>query len=300
MDVRLLKLLDNREEKYPHELEKQYRRILNNIVRLWDSPEIEHYFTDLLVGSRANRRGFPPEVAVEIAYLSVVRARQTHLFDPWSSVPKAAKLESESQGELYAPQAFFKACEKGKREVIVMFLSVGVGVNARDERMWTPLMICAFHGNDKLAALLLKIGANVHHRDSMGFTALHWAAYNGFIKMVQLLLDKQAQINARSNKGLTPLQQAAGRGNLDVIALLVERRADINAVAEDGSTALHRATANNHVATVIFLLSSGADTEATLTTGETPLDIAIRNKQAQLIGLLTPTKRQMLGASPSF
>lgn len=291
MDVRLLKLLDNREEKYPYALEQQYRRILNNIVRLWDSPDIEPYFTELLVSSRPNRKGFPPEVAVEIAFLSLVHTRYKHLFDPWSVVPKAVRLEGESQGELYAPPAFFNACEKGKRDVMVMFFSVGVSVNARDERLWTPLMICAAHGNEKLAALLLKIGANVHHQDSMGFTALHWAAYNGFIKVVQLLLDKGAQINAYSHKGLTPMLQAAGRGNLDVIALLVERGADLNAAADDGSTALHRATANRHVATVQFLLNMGADTEATLTTGEKPLDLAIRSQHPQLLSLLSVRQR---------
>ncbi|MFY9261684.1 MAG: ankyrin repeat domain-containing protein [Gallionella sp.] len=288
MDVRLLKLLDNREDKYPHELEKQYRRILNNIVRMWDSRDIQNYFTDLLVSSRSNRKGFPPEVAVEIAFLSTVNIRQTHVIDPWANVPRAVKLQGETQGELYAPPAFFKACEKGQREVIVMYLSVGVAVNARDERLWTPLIICASHGNDKLAALLLKIGANVHHEDNAGFTALHWAAYNGFSKVAQLLIDKGAKVNARSHKGYTALQQAAGRGNLDVIALLIERRADINAVAEDGSTALHKATSNNHPAVVQFLLDKGADPEATLSTGEKPLDIALKSKQATLIVLLQP------------
>lgn len=286
MDVRLLKLLDNREEKYPHALEAQYRRVLNNIVRMWDDPNIQQYFTDLLVSSRSNRRGFPPEVAVEIAYLSMVNIRHSHLFDPWASVPKSVKLQGESQGELYAPPAFFKACEKGQREVLVMYFSVGVAVNARDERLWTPLMICACYGHEKLAALLLKIGANVHHQDNAGFTSLHWAAYNGFNKVAKLLLDKGAKVNALSQKGFTPLLQAAGRGNLETIALLLEHGADVNAVAEDGSTALHKATANNHPAVVAFLLDSGADTEATLTTGEKALDIALKSKHPQLIALL--------------
>lgn len=286
MDVRLLKLLDNREEKYPHALEAQYRRVLNNIIRMWDSPDIQKYFSDLLVSNRSNRKGFPPEVAVEIAYLSMVNIRQAHFFDPWSNVPKSVKLQGESQGELYAPPAFFNACEKGQRDVLVMYFSVGVAVNARDERLWTPLMICACYGHDKLAALLLKIGANVHHEDNAGFTSLHWAAYNGFNKVAKLLLDKDAKVNARSHKGFTPLLQAAGRGNIDTIALLLEYGADVNAVAEDGSTALHKATVNNHPATAAFLLDKGADTEATLTTGEKPLDIALKAKQPQLIALL--------------
>lgn len=286
MDVRLLKLLDNREDKYPHELEKQYRRILNNIVRMWDTPDIQHYFADLLVSSRSNRKGFPPAVAVEIAFLSMVSMRQTHELDPWSNVPKSVKVHGESQGELYAPPAFFKACEKGQRDVVVMYISVGVAVNAQDERLWTPLMICACHGNEKLSSLLLKIGANVRHQDKVGFTALHWAAYNGHSKLIQLLIDKGAKVNERSHKGFTPIIQAAGRGNLEAIAILIERGGDVNAVAEDGSTALHKATSNNHPAIVQFLLDKGADPEATLTTGEKPLDLALKAKQPTLIALL--------------
>jgi ankyrin repeat protein len=287
MDVRLLKLLDHREDKYPHALEQQYRRVLNNIMRLWDSPEIDNYFSDLLVSSRANRKGFPPEVAVGIAYLSVVHNHQVHEpVDPWSNIAGAGKLKNQMHEDMYAPPAFFKACEKGKRDVIVMYLSVGISVNACDERLWTPLIICASSGNDKLAALLLKIGANIHQQDKVGFTALHWAAYNGHTKMVNMLLDKEAKVNAANNKGLTPLAQAAARGNLDVVALLLERGADVNTVASDGSTPLHKATANCHVSTVAFLLNKGADTVATLNTGETPLDLAIKSQHPQLLSLL--------------
>ena len=287
MDVRLLKLLDHREDKYPHALEQQYRRVLNNIMRLWDSPEIDNYFSDLLVSSRPNRRGFPPEVAVGIAYLSLVHNKKTHEpLDPWSTVTGVGRLAGELDEDMYAPAAFFKACEKGKRDVIVMYLSVGVSVNACDERLWNPLIICAFNGNDKLAALLLKIGANIHHQDKVGFTALHWAAYNGHLKMLHLLLDKGARVNERNYKGVTPLAQAASRGNLEVIAFLIDQGADVNLVASDGSTALHKATAHNHVAAVSYLLQKGADTVATMNTGETALDLAIKSQNSQLLSLL--------------
>lgn len=287
MDVRLLKLLDYREDKYPHALEQQYRRVLNNIMRLWDSPEIDNYFAELLVSSRPNRRGFPPEVAVGIAYLSLVHARKAHEpMDPWGDVRGAGRLANELDDDKYAPAAFFKACEKGKRDVIVMYLSVGVSVNACDERLWTPLTICAFNGNDKLATLLLKIGSDVHHQDKVGFSPLHWAAYNGHLRMVALLLDRGARINDSSHKAFTPLMQAASRGNLEVMAYLIDRGADVNVVASDGSTALHKATANGHVAAVSFLLNKGADTVATLNTGETALDLAIKSQNPQLLSLL--------------
>lgn len=61
-------------EKFPHVLEK--------IVKLWDSPEVEPYFADLLQpsgrgGGRMDRAGFPDRVWDEILHLKVLHDK-TH------------------------------------------------------------------------------------------------------------------------------------------------------------------------------------------------------------------------------
>lgn len=60
-----------RTDLYPTHLEQRFPRILARIVELWGKPELDEYFqNDLLTTSRANRQGFPAEVATELFRLS--------------------------------------------------------------------------------------------------------------------------------------------------------------------------------------------------------------------------------------
>lgn len=59
---------------YPHVLEARFPHILEKIVRLWNSPEGEAYFADLLQpngrgGGRFDREGFPENAWNEIFQL---------------------------------------------------------------------------------------------------------------------------------------------------------------------------------------------------------------------------------------
>lgn len=61
--------------QYPQMLEEKFPHILNKIVKLWDSPDGEAYFTDLLQpngrsGGRFDRDGFPERAWQEILQLS--------------------------------------------------------------------------------------------------------------------------------------------------------------------------------------------------------------------------------------
>jgi len=72
MNEKLAQYLKGYESKYPHQLEAQFGRIVDRIVELWESPEMEGYFSGLMFGGgRSNRRGFPAEVATEIFILSL-------------------------------------------------------------------------------------------------------------------------------------------------------------------------------------------------------------------------------------
>jgi len=72
MDDRLLKILNNREQNYPHALEKQFPRIFEKIMSLWNSPEFDAYLADLMMTTRTNRQGFPQAVASDIIYLHML------------------------------------------------------------------------------------------------------------------------------------------------------------------------------------------------------------------------------------
>lgn len=301
MNPRLLNILDNREQNYPHALEQQYPRVLDRIMELWDSTDIDAYFTDLMVSNRPDRKGFPPQVASDIMYLSSVHGRQhvreevSHLGNAPRTIqqeqaPRTIQQEIEQQGVPYSPQGFLKACESGKSGMVALFLNSGMNVDTCDDRQWTPLMISAFNGNQEMAALLIKSGAYIHHKDTAGYTPLHWAAFNGFTKVVKLLLDKQADVNARSNHGWSALLQAATRGHLSVSMMLIEKGADVNAASNDGWTPLHKATANGHFAEVMLLLEKGANPGAKYGDGATALDLAIKNRDEKIVAALSGRK----------
>lgn len=293
MDARLLRILNNREQNYPHALEKQYPRIFGQIMSLWDSPEIDALFSELMVTKRSDRQGFPSDVASDIIYLSMVHTRQNgrkNSSDTWGHVSEKIKHEIEQQGVPFTPQGFIKAAELGKRDLIALFLSSGADVDTYDDRLWTPLMISSFNGDEEMATLLIRSGANIHHKDNAGYTPLHWAAFNGFSKVVNLLVSKHAEVNSRSNHGWTPLLQAATRGHLSVSFVLIDNGADVNAVSNDGWTALHKAAANGHLPEVKLLLSKGADFRIKYKDGATALDLALKNKHDQIVALLSGGK----------
>jgi uncharacterized protein len=72
MDDRLLKILNIPEQNYPHALEKQFPRIFEKIMSLWDSLEFDAYLADLMMTTRTNRQGFPREVASDIIYMHML------------------------------------------------------------------------------------------------------------------------------------------------------------------------------------------------------------------------------------
>ncbi|MFZ5503150.1 MAG: ankyrin repeat domain-containing protein [Pseudomonadota bacterium] len=289
MDPKLLRILNNRQQNYPNALAQQFPRILSKLVAMWESPEIDNYFSDLLIADRHDRQGFPPDVVSDIIYLSMVHHKQRGE-EPkavWGHVSENAKEEIEQQGIPFSPDGLIKAAESGSTQIVSLFLQSGFDVDTTDERLWTPLMISAFNGDMEMAELLIKSGASILHRDNAGYTPLHWAAFNGYANVVRLLLDKKIDADIRSNHDWTALLQAATRGHLTVCSILIERGANVNAASRDGWTPLHKAAANGHLPVVVLLMNKGADVMAKYADGTTALDLVSKTKNQQLMNILS-------------
>ncbi|MGC2165742.1 MAG: ankyrin repeat domain-containing protein [Gallionella sp.] len=295
MDEKLLRILDNRERNYPHALATHFPRVLGHILSLWETPDVEDYFYELMVTTRHSRQGFPTDVAADIIYLSMVHARgkRSNFADgSWDQGTNKNRRAIEGRGISFSVDGFFKSIELGMHDVVGLFLSCGADIHTLDERDWTPLTVAAFGGHRRVAKLLLKGGANVHVVDKAGYTALHWAAFNGYSKLVKLLLNYDADVNARSNHGWSPLIQAATRGHLSVVSILIERGADVSNASKDGWTSLHKAVSNGHDAVVKLLFSKGADVNAVTQDAVSALDLARRLNNQQIISLLSGTDWQ--------
>jgi ankyrin repeat protein len=295
MNEKLLHLLSGQEELYPLNLEERFARVLNRIVELWDTKEIDDYFNELMIDTRGGtRQGFPPEVASEIFALSMahakIRGQEPQAAaggNPWNDAEASKKAAVEQQGYAFSPKGFIRSAEKGDHNAVLLFLSSGVDIDTRDEHGWTPLMVSTFNGKEEVALLLIRSGADVRAKDTAGYGPLHWAAFNGYSRVVKLLVEKRANENERSNHGLTPLLQAASRGHLLTVGQLIAAGAELNLPSNDGWTPLHKAAANGHTEIVKLLLAKGALRNPEYQDGTTPLQLAIKNKHVEIEALLS-------------
>lgn len=288
MHSMLARILEGNEKYYPHNLEKKYARVFDNIMSRWGSVAADEYFSELFFDNRGNRQGFPREVMDEIFFLSRLHdqysaaKRKREEVDVWDNEIFKRRMEEECNIE-FSPGGFFWAAEHGHEKALKLFLEAGVDVNLRNHFGWTPLMVSTFMGSEEAATLLINTGANVSVFDRRGYTPLHWAAQRGYAKVVALLLQKGAYVNVKSKKGLTPLLQAAALGRADVVAILLSRGANANMGDNERWTPLHKAVANGHLEVIRLLKEAHADPYAEHVSGATPLMIAKRLKNNQII-----------------
>ncbi|KAJ3113461.1 hypothetical protein HDU96_003365 [Phlyctochytrium bullatum] len=154
------------------------------------------------------------------------------------------------------------------------------GIEARDDKNNTPLILAAEGGHLKVVKLLLRRGADVEGKDESGWTALHWAALWGIVDIVRQLVENGAQVDCRDERKCTPLHLSAFCGHLDladdhgendlgnaaaadidyvhIICLLLERGADIDCWDNKKNTPLFLAAECGRLVVVKLLVEKGA------------------------------------------
>jgi ankyrin repeat protein len=280
-------------DKYPHELEAKFPRIVERIAEAWPSPpKATAYFTELLIDKRGGRQGFPVQIATEIFSLSmiydVIQETQAEGGNIWGEEEKRGALAQLEQLNLQPTGSnMLKAVDSGDRTRVLLYIRAGLPVDIRDDREWTPLMLAAFNGDEEMAKLLILHGADPTAQDRGGYTPLHWAALNGYKQVVRLLLQKGVDRDVQSNFGWTPMLQAASKGHVEIIDMLLDARADPNLSSNDGWTPLHKAVANRHKNAITMLLEAGASVLARHEAdGSTPLSIAIKLNDPEILRML--------------
>ena len=247
------------EDNYPVALEKRHEYIIQKLVELWDEPDIDEYFTSLLIDSRGGRQGFAPDVFQDIHHLQKFReAERLRLVEEKQMAMKTLELH----GAHFNPGAFFRAVEQGNPTLVDLFIRAGMNVNVSDAEGNHLLMLALRSGFTIIANILLKAGAHVDVRDKLGFTPLLMACgktTKGFKEVAEYLISQGADINARDPLGWTPLLLAISAGNTALVELLIKNGASISVRTRKGENAMDLAQKFGHEELINTLFEIQAD-----------------------------------------
>lgn len=108
------------------------------------------------------------------------------------------------------------AATAGHDKVVKILLDHGADIEAQSERTKdTPLSLACSGGRIEVVNLLLSRSANKEHRNVSDYTPLSLAASGGYVNIIKLLLNAGAEINSRtgSKLGISPLMLAAMNGH---------------------------------------------------------------------------------------
>jgi ankyrin repeat protein len=293
MHEKIARYFEGKEQFYPAALEAKYQRIFNRIMELWESLELEEYFSELMVDKRGGRQGFPPDVLNDILTLSRIHGRILELRqikrgeeeDPWSSDIARRSLQAE-QIE-FNLKGFDRAIQLGNERAVKIFLKAGVKSNEKDTSGATPLLKAASLNRTAVAAVLIDAKADINAQDLQGFTPLHWAAFKGFPEMTKLLVERGADVNAKSNMGLTPMMQATMWGHDRIVGYLLSKGAKPDETDNEGLTALHNAVSDGHVKVVKVLVAAGADPNLKSAKGHTAAALAQKKNNPEILAALS-------------
>ncbi|MCD4785141.1 MAG: ankyrin repeat domain-containing protein [Candidatus Eremiobacteraeota bacterium] len=214
------------------------------------------------------------------------------------------------------------AAIKGNGEIIMLILSAGADVNAKDKSGITPLGYSINWGKNNVTMILVKNKADVNMGNGIiGETPLHRAAAKGNNQVIMLLIDhgavidsrtksdatplafavikgkkeaalvllkKGADVNAKDNKGTAPIHLACGgmKDNDQIVKLLILKGAEVNAKNSRGFTPLHVSAFKGYRKITELLIKSGADVNAKNKIGITPLRIAKKRKKSEIVEIL--------------
>lgn len=186
----------------------------------------------------------------------------------------AAGADTSIRDESFGHTALHAACIGG---YLPMVRIMRHEVNARDNRMVTPLHIAVAHKHFVVATELIAAGADIDASDVYGRTPLYNAVVRGNGDAVKLLLEEGASVSAQADDGDTALHNAASTFSIEAVEALLDHGADPDAIGNGGRTPLHLATLKNQTAkdvVVCKLLEEGADPNAMDDAGCTPKGLA--------------------------
>jgi ankyrin repeat protein len=183
--------------------------------------------------------------------------------------------------------------------VVVASSAMAQGIDARDARGRTALLIATHQNNIEEARRLIVAGADVNAKDDIQDSPYLYAAAEGRLEILRLTLAAGADFKSTNRYGGTGLIPAAHHGHVEVVRELLKTSIDIDHVNRLGWSALLEAIilgdgSARYVEIVRLLVDARANVNIADGQGVTPLTHARQRGQAEVVRIL-----EAAGARPT-
>jgi len=188
--------------------------------------------------------------------------------------------------------ALLHAAEEGDADAVALALRAGAGLETRDARRRTALMLAATHDHVDVARLLVAVGADPDALDDRHDTPWLVTGVTGSVAMLEALLPANPDLSIENRYGGLSVIPASERGHVDYVRRVVGTGIDVNHVNRLGWTALLEAVilgdgGPRHQEIVRILLAAGADRSLPDGDGVTALEHARSKGHKEIAKILT-------------
>ena len=151
-----------------------------------------------------------------------------------------------------------EAAEQGQADVTEYLVREGAGLDTRDGRGRTALMVASAGGHSGLLEVLLREGAGLEDTDQEGLTPLTHAVISGHTDIAHWLLARGGNVNSVDCFGRSPLDVAIYQGSAEMVEMLLENGANMEKLDDKGVRPLDRVIGFGNGAVVTLFLRKGA------------------------------------------
>jgi ankyrin repeat protein len=184
-------------------------------------------------------------------------------------------------------QDFFKAIQNGEYEKVEQLIQRNPGWVDSTSNGYSPLILAAYFGKEKIVELLLKHGADMYKIDPMvGTMPLQLAAMQNYLSVVDVLISNGMDVNAKDLNKKTALIFAIENNKKEMVELLLKNNSRLPEENEMMNQVLHSAVLYGFQDISEKLVKNGASLLSIDNKGRSLLHNAVIGKNLKWIDLL--------------
>ncbi|XP_046544799.1 uncharacterized protein LOC124255004 [Haliotis rubra] len=186
----------------------------------------------------------------------------------------------------------FEVVKRNSFRQVKLLLEAGYDVNARNERMETPLMACVMYVHDQdcrfgVIKLLLASGADINLQNGRGQSVIMYGCIlNQLDSVMQLLQFNSLRADLTDADGNTGLMYACALGHIDIVKVIIDYHKkghislDLLKKNYDGMGALEHAAQGGHLDVVKIISGCTKDPDSNQETSNMATDFEWAEEQA--------------------